>query len=145
MIKKREVSEIYSLSKGKKVKIPLFICSVKAGFPSPADDYIDKKLDLNEYLIANKASTFFVKVIGDSMIGAGIFPNSILVVDRSIEVTNGKIVLAILNGEFTIKRFKKIRGKIQLIAENPKYQPIEIIEEHEFEVWGVVTSVINKT
>lgn len=126
----------------KKQKHPLFLSTVKAGFPSPADDYIEKQIDLNELLIKRPAATFFVKVDGDSMIGAGITPGSILVVDRSVTPANDCIILAILDGEFTVKRFRKHKNEITLFPENPAYQPIKIKEGHDFEVWGVVLHVI---
>lgn len=121
----------------------LYLSSIKAGFPSPADDYLEKPLDLNEYLIEHPAATFFVRVKGDSMAGAGIFSGDILIVDRSIEATTDKIIVAILNGEFAVKRLKKMNQQIFLISENPHYTPIEIKEEMEFEVWGVVIHVIH--
>ncbi|MBP9855670.1 MAG: translesion error-prone DNA polymerase V autoproteolytic subunit [Candidatus Omnitrophica bacterium] len=124
-------------------KLPLYLSHVPAGFPSPADDYIEKSLDLNEYLIDHPASTFFVRVKGDSMINAGIQNGSILIVDRSLEAINNKIVVAILNGEFTVKRMKKYNGNIFLVAENPNYAPIEVTSNMDFEVWGVVVHVIH--
>jgi DNA polymerase V len=124
-------------------KLPLFLSNVKAGFPSAADDYLDKKLDLNEFLIKHPSSTFFVKVKGDSMINAGIQSGDILIVDRSIEAKDKKVVVAIINGEFTVKRLKKSKDKIFLLAENPKYSPIEITSGMDFEIWGVVLHVIH--
>lgn len=134
---------IHACQQGKKQKLPLFLSRVKAGFPSPADDYLEKKLDLNEHLIKHPAATFFVKVAGDSMINAGIFGGDILIVDRSLEGGNDKIIVAILNGEFTIKRMKKRLGKLFLVAENPNYQAIEVEDNADFEVWGVVVHVIH--
>jgi DNA polymerase V len=127
----------------KKRKIPLFSSPVPAGFPSPADDYLEKKLDLNELLVPRPASTFFIRVTGDSMVGAGIHDGDILIIDRSLVAKNKSIVLAILNGEFTVKRFINKTEKIFLYAENPKYKPIEILESMDFEVWGVVAHVIH--
>jgi DNA polymerase V len=115
---------------------------VKAGFPSPAEDYIEKQLDLNELLIKHPAATFFVKVEGDSMINAGIMPGSILVIDRAVPPANNKIVLAVINGEFTVKRFKRNGNIIILEPENPKYQEFPITPETDFQVWGVVIHVI---
>jgi DNA polymerase V len=137
------ITEIFKADAQLKRYRPLFLSSVKAGFPSPADDYLDKKLDLNEYLIKHPASTFFVKVKGDSMIGAGINSGDILIVDRSIEPKHHKIVVAILNGEFTVKRLHKKRDQIVLLAENAQYQPIEIKSGMDFEIWGVVMHVIH--
>lgn len=115
---------------------PLFSSGVSAGFPSPADDYIDRELDLNEYLIANPVATFFVRVAGDSMIGAGINHDDILIVDRSIEPASGKIVIAIVDGELTVKRLVKTGDSCMLVAENPLYPHTEIKKEMELEVWG---------
>ena len=126
-----------------KQPLPLYLSRIKAGFPSPAEDYLDKKLDLNEHLIKHPASTFFVKVKGDSMIGAGINSGDILIVDRSLEPKDKKIVVAVVNGDFTVKRISKRGDKLSLISENPKYDPIEIKDGMDFEVWGVVVHVIH--
>ncbi len=126
-------------------KIPLYISRVSAGFPSPADDFLEKNLDLNTYLIKHPTATFFVRVQGDSMINGGIRSGDILIVDRSLEKTNNKIVIALINGEFTVKRIKKNGDKVWLMAENPRYRPIEINSNMEFEIWGVVTHVIHST
>ena len=134
---------IFTARRGKRTALPLYISRIPAGFPSPADDYIDKNLDLNEYLIKHPAATFFVKVSGDSMIRAGIDTGDILIVDRAVEPVHNKIVVAVLDGEFTVKRFK-IKGKrVFLVPENNEYPVIEIKEEMNFEVWGVVTNVIH--
>lgn len=122
---------------------PLYATRVAAGFPSPADDYIEAKLDLNQYLVKHPAATFFVRVEGDSMIGAGIHPDDILVVDRSLKPSDGRIVIAVINGELTVKRLKMEAEGLKLIAENPRYRPIHITEEMNFSIWGVVTSVIH--
>jgi DNA polymerase V len=124
-------------------KLDLFLSPVPAGFPSPASDYIDKSIDLNEILIKNKVATFLVRALGDSMIEAGIFSGDILIVDKSITPANKNIVVAILNGEFTVKRFIKNGNKIFLKPENKKYKDIEISGEDEFKIWGVVTFVIH--
>lgn len=123
--------------------LPLFQNPVEAGFPSPAEDEIDKKLDLNELLIKHPAATFFLKVSGSSMIRAGIHDNDMLIVDRSLEPSHGKIVVAALNGELTVKRLHLDKGKVFLMAENDMYRPIEITEGIELHIWGVVTSVIH--
>lgn len=138
------IAAIFQVDQKTKVIRPLFTCGVSAGFPSPAEDHIDQKLDLNEFLIPHPTATFFVRVAGDSMINASINNNDILIVDRSLEVTSGKIIIAIVNGELTVKRLVKNHTSCQLIAENSDYQPIEITEDSEFEVWGVVTSVIHQ-
>ncbi len=125
-------------------QIPFFLTSVEAGFPSPADDYIEKTLDLNELLITHPAATFFVRVQGESMCDAQIHTGDILIVDRSIEAKNNVIIIAIYNGEFTVKRLRKDGKQLWLIAENPKYAPLEITEESDFQVWGVVTFIIHQ-
>ncbi len=125
------------------VKLPLFLESVSAGFPSPADDYLERRLDLNEHLIKNPASTFFVRVNGDSMINAGIHTGDILVVDRSLDPKHNNIVIAVIDGDLTVKRLSIDKTKISLLPENPKYPKIEITTEMNFEVWGVVRSVIH--
>jgi len=105
---------------------------------------MEQKLDLNHHLIQHPAATFFVRVEGDSMKGAGIHQNDILIVDRSLEATNGKIVVAVINGEFTVKRIRFKDAQIVLEAENPAYPPISVDRSADFQVWGVVTYVIHK-
>ena len=138
-----KITEIYKCNVKTKSELPLFLSRIRAGFPSPADDYLDKKLDLNEYLIKHPAATFFVKVKGDSMIKAGIHSGDILVVDRSLEPKDKKIVIAVLNGEFTVKRIRKMKDKLYLVSENDDYVPIEIKDGADFEIWGVVVHVIH--
>ncbi len=123
--------------------LPLFLARVSAGFPSPADDYLEGKLDLNEHLIKHPAATFFVRAAGDSMIGAGIHSGDILVVDRALDPGANSVVIAVIDGDLTVKRIQRTGGKLFLAAENPRYRPIEIREGMDFEVWGVVTSVIH--
>jgi len=123
--------------------IPLYSTRVAAGFPSPADDHVDCHLDLNQHLVQRPSATFFVRVEGESMINAGIHENDILVVDRSIEASDGKIVIAVVNGELTVKRLELKQGQVLLIPENPKFKPIEITEEIDFRIWGVVVHVIH--
>lgn len=123
--------------------LPLFLERVSAGFPSPAADYEEGRLDLNRYLIKNPPATFFVRVAGDSMIGAGIHPGDLLVVDRSLEPRDKNVVIAALNGELTVKRIRIRRKKIYLEAENEIYASREVSAEADFEVWGVVTNVIH--
>ncbi|MGZ5029556.1 MAG: LexA family protein [Methylobacter sp.] len=123
--------------------LPLFVGKVAAGFPSPADDYVEKTLDLNELLVQKPAATFFVRAQGLSMIGAGIHHNDILVVDRSIEPVSGKVVICALNGELTVKRLERGNNKWKLKAENPDYSDITVFEDLELVIWGVVTNVIH--
>jgi DNA polymerase V len=127
----------------RRIPLPLFVGKVAAGFPSPADDSIEKTLDLNELLVQKPAATFFVRAQGQSMLGAGIHPNDILVVDRSIEPVPGKIVICALNSELTVKRLDRDNGQWQLKAENPNYPDIAIYDELELVIWGVVTTVIH--
>ena len=122
----------------------LYSSSVSAGFPSPADDYIDTKLDLNEHLIRHPSATFFVRASGDSMIGAGIHSGDILIVDRSLEAANNAIVIAALEGELTVKRFKKKNGRVFLLPENKEYKIIDVTHNETFSIWGIVTYVIHK-
>ena len=116
--------------------------SIQAGFPSPADDYMEEKLDLNRFLIKNPSSTFYVKVEGVSMIGAGIYPKDILIVDRSLRAKNNDVIIALVDGEFTVKRLSLQADKVLLLAENPTYKPIDV-SEMDFQVWGIVTYVIH--
>jgi DNA polymerase V len=127
----------------RQVPLPLFTGKVAAGFPSPADDYIEKTLDLNELLVKKPAATFFVRAQGESMLGAGIHPNDILVVDRSIDPVPGHIVICALNGELTVKRLDRENEQWRLKSENPAYADIPIYEELELVIWGVVTNVIH--
>jgi DNA polymerase V len=123
---------------------PLYLERISAGFPSPADDYIETALDLNTYLIRNPAATFMVRVSGDSMTGAGISDGDILVVDRSEEPANGKIVVAVLDGELTVKRLVRKDGQILLAPENPRYRPIAVAAEQDLHIWGVVSGVVRR-
>ncbi|MDD3815558.1 MAG: translesion error-prone DNA polymerase V autoproteolytic subunit [Desulfocapsaceae bacterium] len=138
------INAIFEVEQKTKVVCPLFTCGVSAGFPSPAEDHIDRKLDLNELLIQHPVATYFVRVAGESMKDAGINHGDILVVDRSLEAVSGKIVIAIVNGELTVKRFIQDSASCQLVAANPDYPPVEITEDTDFNVWGVVTSVIHQ-
>jgi DNA polymerase V len=122
--------------------VPLMSNTAECGFPSPADDYLDKPLDFNELLIENVAATFAVRVAGESMLGAGIFPGDIAIIDRARAPADRSIVLALLGSEFTIKRYRKKGARVWLQAENPAFKNIEITEDSAFEVWGVVTKSI---
>lgn len=124
--------------------VPLFEDPISAGFPSPAEDYVENNLDLNEFMIKHPASTFFVRVQGNSMREAGISSGDILVVDRSLEASNGKIIVAIVNGEFTVKRLVIESEKVRLMPANPSYPVMHIHSDTDFQVWGVVTYVIHR-
>ena len=117
---------------------------ISAGFPSPADDFRETRISLDEELIINKEATFFAKVSGQSMIGAGLDDNDLLVIDRSLEPENNKIAVCFLDGEFTVKRLKVRGEEVWLQPENPDYPIIKITEENNFLIWGIVTSVIKK-
>ncbi|MGB2806979.1 MAG: translesion error-prone DNA polymerase V autoproteolytic subunit [Sedimentisphaerales bacterium] len=139
-----KVQTVYMPDLSTKYRQSLFDARVPAGFPSPAADYEEDKLDLNKHLIRHPAATFFVRTIGDSMIGAGIHYGDLLIVDRSLEARDKSVVIAVVNGELTVKRIRIKKKKITLEPENESYRAQEINENMEFEVWGVVTSVIHK-
>lgn len=124
-------------------KWPLYSSKVAAGFPSPADDYIEKYLDLNEYLISHPASTFFVRATGQSMINAGIFDQDILIVDRSLDAVPGKIVVVAIDGELTVKRLIRQEDGYYLQPDNPDYPALKIRSDHHIHIWGVVVHVIH--
>lgn len=137
------VQAVYAPDLSTRYKLPVFLGRLPAGFPSPADDYLEGKLDLNRHLIKHPAATFFVRVSGDSMIEAGIHTGDLLVVDRSLEATDGNVIVAALDGELTVKRLSTRDKTIRLLPENHNYQPIEIQPHQSFEIWGVVTNVIH--
>ena len=141
---KSDVEVLVASDNPTELSIPIFTSRVQAGFPSPADDYLEDTLDLNAYLIHHKEATFFVKAQGDSMIGAGIQQGDILIVDKSLSAKSGKIVIAVVDGEFTVKRLHKYKGNITLKAENPDFEDIKIKGDDELIIWGVVTSVIHQ-
>lgn len=124
--------------------LPLFLSAISAGFPSPADDFQERQLDLNEEYIRHPAATFFVRAVGDSMIGAGIHSGDLLIVDRALEAQDGAVVVAVLDGEFTVKRLTRQGRKLLLAPANAAYRPLEITAETDFVVWGVVTGVIHR-
>lgn len=124
------------------LEIPLAESGVHAGFPSPADDFLEGSLDLNSLVIRHPEATFFARVEGDSMKDEGIVEGDILVVDKSIEPYDGCLAVAFVDGEFTLKRVRKGPDKILLVPANPKYKVIEISPENEFAVWGVVNWVL---
>lgn len=132
------------LKEAKPFKVPLYGNRVQAGFPSPAEEFIESHLDLNTHLIRHPAATFFVSVTGDSMINAGIHPGDMLVVDKSLKPSHGKIVIAAIDGELTVKRLSCTGNKVQLLPENEGYPPIDISNEQDMVIWGVVTFVIHQ-
>lgn len=138
------VFSVYQPANESRIELPLFSHKVVAGFPSPADDYIDKHLDLNEKLIRNKEATFLLVVEGDSMQKVGILDGDILIVDRSITPADGKIVIAALDGELTVKRLSVKSTGTWLVPENDFYPPIPVREESDMVIWGVVTATISQ-
>jgi len=125
-------------------QLPFYSSAVAAGFPSPADDHIEGRLDLNKLLIKHPSATFFMRATGDLMSHAGIHNNDILIIDRSIKPTHGKIVIAAINGQLVIRQIKKTKaGKKYLIAESNNTPPLEIKENDEIDIWGIITNVIH--
>jgi DNA polymerase V len=137
------VSSIFKTDSYTKCRVPLYLNPVAAGLPAPTEDYIEGKIDLNRHLVKHPDSTFLVRVVGESMQDAGIHPCDLLVVDRSLEAVSGKVVIAVVDGELTVKRLRKHRNKLWLMPENPNFQPIEIGENVDLHIWGVVTNVIH--
>jgi DNA polymerase V len=123
--------------------LPLFLSRIEAGFPSPADDYIEDRVDLNEHLIDNPSATFLVRVKGDSMKDAGIHSGDTLIVDRSQEPQSGDVVVAVVNGNLAVKRLRVEEDGVRLLSENEKYDPVDVGENEQFRIWGVVTSVVH--
>lgn len=124
------------------LELPFIDVGISAGFPSPADDFIELSIDLNKQLIKNKDTTFFAKVKGHSMKNAGIFDGDLLIIDKSLEPQNNKIAICQIDGEFTVKRIKIEKGVVWLIAENEEYAPIKVTPENDFIIWGIVTASI---
>lgn len=126
-------------------RYPLYSDSVRAGFPSPAEDFLDTKLDLNQYLIQHPTATFFVRVSGNAMHRAGIVDGDLLVVDRSLQATDGSIVIAVIEGEMLVRRYKTVNNQVWLMADPRQEEPIVGTDQRDWQIWGVVTSVIHKT
>lgn len=119
-----------------------YIGLISCGFPSPADDHLDEAIDLNRECIKNKSSTFFGRVSGDSMIDAGLEDGDLLVIDKSLKPKDGNIAVCFIDGEFTVKRIKIEKDRIWLIAENKNYDPIEVTENNELAIWGIVVNAV---
>ena len=130
-------------SRRSRLALPLAGERVAAGFPSPADDYVEVGIDLNEQLIRHPTSTFFLRVSGESMLGAGIHHGDLLVVDRSLDPRPGRVVVAVLDGEFTLKRLVQHQGRLRLEAANPAYPPLELHRCGDVQIWGVAIHVIH--
>jgi|TARA_Y100000385_G_scaffold52267_1_gene49402 DNA polymerase V len=139
-----EKLQFYAIEEASFDDVPLYGDSVPAGFPSPADDYLDMDLNLHDYLVQHPSATFCVRAIGDSMVDAGIQSSDVMVIDRALTPKNNDIILAVVNGEFTVKRIKKSEDELYLMPANENYKPMKITEEMNFQVWGVVTFIIHK-
>jgi len=137
------VAEVWKPDYSKDFRLPLLTSAVQAGLPTSVEELIEGKISSSDLLIKNRRSTFFVKVTGDSMLDAGIRPGDTLVVDKSLEVLDGRIVVAQINGELTVKKFRFDGKTIFLEPDNPDYPVIFITEEMEFSIWGVVTQIIH--
>ena len=141
---KKEKLTFLKPKKGDKLGQWLIEQDISAGFPSPADDFKEIRISLDKELVKNSDATFYARVDGDSMIEAGLNDGDLLVIDRSLEARNGKIAVCFLDGEFTVKKIKKEENKLFLMPQNKKYKPIEIKEENELIIWGIVEYVIKK-
>lgn len=124
------------------LELPFISAGIKAGFPSPAADFDETRVSIDQIVVKHKEATFYAKASGTSMIGAGIDDGDILVIDRSLEARNGKIAVCFVDGEFTVKRIKVEQDCVYLVPENPKFEPIKVTEENELIVWGIVTHVV---
>lgn len=131
------------LASGVRVTCPLLLARVAAGFPSPADDYLDRPLDIAEHLIRHPESTFFLRAQGQSMTGAGIHDGDLLVVDRAVEPVHNKVAIVAVDGELTVKRLHLRAGRVVLLPENPDYEPLDVTGRDDVHVWGVVTYVVH--
>ncbi len=134
--------DIYSANTETSLQLPYIPSGISAGFPSPADDFLDLSIDLNQELIKHPSSTFYGRVKGESMKDLGINDGDLLVVDKSLEPTNGKIAVCYIDGEFTVKRIKITKGVCWLVPANDNYNPIQVTEDNDFLVWGIVIHVI---
>jgi len=134
--------DIYSVSTEKMMERPFIEQGIKAGFPSPAEDFLDISIDLNKELIKNPSATFYGRVKGDSMKDAGIDHGDLLIIDKSLEPRDGKIAVCYIDGEFTIKRIKLEKNFCWLMPENKDYKPIKVTEDNDFVVWGIVVHII---
>lgn len=137
--------EIYSIDITSEQPLPFADEGIRAGFPSPAQDYMEQVIDLNKVLIKHPASTFYGRVIGDSMKDEGIEEGDVLIIDKSLELTNGDLAVCYLDGEFTVKRVRLEPDAAWLVPSNIKYPPIKVTRDNEFVVWGIVTYTIKKT
>lgn len=139
---KTETITFYKADITSKLELPYVVNGISAGFPSPADDFLDINIDLNKHLIKNPSTTFYGRVRGDSMINAGMHDGDLLIIDKSLEPKDGKIAVCFVDGEFTVKRIKIEKDIVWLVAENENYKPIKVTQENDFVIWGIVTNVI---
>ncbi len=134
--------EIYSVDTSSTLSLPFVEGGISAGFPSPADDFLDISIDLNKEYVKNPSTTFYGRVKGDSMINAGLSSGDLLIIDKSLEPIDNKIAVCFIDGEFTVKRIKIEKDIVWLVAENEKYKPIKVTADNDFLIWGIVTTVI---
>jgi DNA polymerase V len=134
--------EIYTADTSTSIHLPFVESGISAGFPSPADDFLDASIDLNKEFVKNPSTTFYGRVRGDSMINAGLNEGDLLIIDKSLEPIDNKIAVCFIDGEFTVKRIKIEKDIVWLVAENEKYKPIKVTADNDFVIWGIVTTVI---
>ncbi|MCQ2272650.1 MAG: translesion error-prone DNA polymerase V autoproteolytic subunit [Bacteroidales bacterium] len=139
-----EKIEIVPVNNATELSLPFMENTISAGFPSPAEDYLENGIDLNKELIRHPSTTFFGRVKGDSMCGAGIYEDDILVIDKSLDARNDDIAVCFIDGEFTLKRIRKEKDAVLLIPANEKYKPITVTADNDFIIWGIVTSIVRK-
>lgn len=143
MLEKNKVSFFIPNTDGH-LEMPYISSGIKAGFPSPAADFDGSRISIDQIVVKNASATFYAKASGNSMIGAGIDDGDILVIDKSIEPEDGKIAVCFVDGEFTVKRIKVQENSLLLLPENPLFEPIEVTQENDFIIWGIVTYVVKK-
>ncbi|TJY35888.1 LexA family protein [Pontimicrobium aquaticum] len=134
--------EFFEADVTSELALPFVVNGISAGFPSPADDFLDINIDLNKHLIKNPSTTFYGRVRGDSMINAGLSDGDLLIIDKSLEPRDGKIAVCFIDGEYTVKRISIEKDCVWLIAENQNYKPIKVTKDNDFIIWGIVTNVI---
>ena len=139
---KTNTLEIYTADTTSTISLPIVENGISAGFPSPADDFLDISIDLNKEYVKNPSTTFYGRVKGDSMINAGLNEGDLLIIDKSLEPIDDKIAVCFIDGEFTVKRIKIEKDIVWLVAENEKYKPIKVTAENDFIIWGIVTTII---
>src|SRR6187402_448125 len=143
-LKKATSLEFFRVSTATKMELPLTSSAISAGFPSPAMDFMESKIDINDLLVKNPLTTFYARVSGNSMINAGIENNDLLVIDRSLEAEDNNIAICFIDGDFTVKRLKIKKDGIYLMPENEQYEPIKVTDDNQFAIWGIVTYVVKK-